>query len=112
MPAENPQIGGIVRSARKGIGLSQYDLSEKSGVSKNTINAVENNKRAPSLMVFIRLVRALGVSADLFVHPDRVSYTPEQEQFVGEMLTCNERERKDLRYLLRALRHDVSEKQS
>jgi transcriptional regulator with XRE-family HTH domain len=115
MPADKSQIGGIVRSAREAMGLTQEDLAKKCSVSKHTVLAVENNQRKPSFDVFCRLVHALDISADLIVYPHRTVYTLEQEQFIRELLACTEKEQRIafalIQCLLRALRHDVSEKQ-
>jgi transcriptional regulator with XRE-family HTH domain len=115
MSAAIPQIGGIVRSARESLGLTQSELARKTSVSKHTILMVENNQRYPSFEVLYRLVHALDISADLIVCPHRLTCTPEQERFIREFLSCDDREQKILeklfRCLLRALRQDVPEKQ-
>jgi transcriptional regulator with XRE-family HTH domain len=111
MSADIPQIGDIVRRAREAIGLSQADLARNILVSKQTANALEKDRWLPKFERFYRLVHALNVSADLFIYPDRVPYTPERADFHREMLTCNEYERESLLTYLRVLRHDVSEKQ-
>jgi transcriptional regulator with XRE-family HTH domain len=106
-----PKIGNIVRNAREGMGLSQSELAKKIEFSKQAVNAVENNQWFPKYEMIYRLVHALNISADLFFFSDRTEHTLELEQFMSEMLTCNEHERNVLRSLLRARRHDVSEKQ-
>jgi transcriptional regulator with XRE-family HTH domain len=111
MSAEMPQIGGIVRSAREAMELTQSELAKKIAVSKQTIIAVENNQRYPSFEVFYRLVHALDISADLIVFPHRMTYTLEQEQFIRELFSRDERDQRIFHYLLRALRQDVPEKQ-
>lgn len=109
------QMGDIMRSAREAKGLSQAALAEKIDVSTRTIIAVENNQKNPTYEVFYRLVHALDISADLIFYPDRMTYTVEQNQFIRELLTCNESELKvaipTLRSLLQALRQDEPEKQ-
>ena len=49
-------IGGI----RKALALSQEDLAKKTGVSRQTINAIENGKFDPSLGLVFKLIDALG----------------------------------------------------
>ena len=44
---------------RKRVTLNR--LSEKSGISKTHINDIENNIKGPSLLVMIRLAKALDV---------------------------------------------------
>ncbi len=111
MSAEIPQIGGIILSARKSMGLTQAELSEKSSVPKQTISLVENNRRNPSYEVFWRLVHALEISSDLLVYPHRADYSAEQVQFIKEYLDLDVRWQRFLQIVLRALPYDVPEKQ-
>ena len=45
---------------RKSLALSQDDLAKKTGVSRQTINAIENGKFDPSLGLVFKLIDALG----------------------------------------------------
>jgi putative transcriptional regulator len=45
---------------RKSLALSQEDLAKKTGVSRQTINAIENGKFDPSLGLVFKLIDALG----------------------------------------------------
>ena len=38
-----------IRNRRKELGLSQEELAKKCGVSRQTVNAIENNKYDPTL---------------------------------------------------------------
>jgi transcriptional regulator with XRE-family HTH domain len=111
MPAVIPQIGGIVRSARRGLGLTRPELVKKSSVSKRTIAAVENNESKPSFEALCCLVDALDISADQVVCPHRALRSLEDDQFINGYLACDEHQKEALRGYLRALRQDVSEKQ-
>ena len=53
-----------IRALRKERGISQEDLARRCGVSRQTINAIENNKYDPPLSLAFRLARALGVTVD------------------------------------------------
>lgn len=50
-----------VRKRRHQIGLTQLDLSEKSGLHLNHISKIERNRTDPSLSTMLRIARALGV---------------------------------------------------
>ncbi len=118
MSADVPQIGDIVRSARDGLGLSQIELAQKSGITKHTIWAMETNRSFPSHDVLRKLVLALDITADQIVVPDRVVRTIEQEQFFSKYLGLDDYEEGlvndfvDSLYRQRALRCNVPEKQS
>lgn len=45
----------IIRKRRKELGLSQEELAKKCGVSRQTVNAIENNKYDPTLSLASRL---------------------------------------------------------
>lgn len=52
---------------RKAAGLTQAQLAERVGVSRKTINTVENRVFIPSTVLALKLARALDVSVhDLF----------------------------------------------
>ena len=47
----------IIREKRKELGLSQEELAKKCGVSRQTVNAIENNKYDPTLALAFCLAR-------------------------------------------------------
>ena len=51
----------LVKQIRQRKNVSLNRLSERSGISTTHINDVENNIKAPSLLVMIRLAKALDV---------------------------------------------------
>ncbi len=58
----------IIRNKRKELGLSQEELAKKCGVSRQTVNAIENNKYDPTLALAFCLAKELQVTVDeLFI---------------------------------------------
>lgn len=58
----------IIRERRKQLGLSQDELAKECGVSRQTINAIENNKYDPSLALAFALADELMLRVDeLFI---------------------------------------------
>ena len=53
-----------IRVRRKEKGISQEDLAKRCGVSRQTVNAIENNKYDPTLVLAFRLARELGTTVD------------------------------------------------
>lgn len=53
-----------IRVRRKELGLSQQELAQKCGVSRQTINAIENNKYDPTLALAFRLAKELQLTVD------------------------------------------------
>ena len=58
-----------VRALRKELGLSQDELGKRCGVSRQTINAIENQKYDPSLPLAFQLARILGTTVDALFLP-------------------------------------------
>ena len=58
----------IIRNKRKELGLSQEELAKKCGVSRQTVNAIENNKYDPTLALAFCLATELQITIDeLFI---------------------------------------------
>jgi len=53
-----------VRTMRTRRGLAQGQLAEAMGVSRQTINAIENDRYTPSLPLAIALARYFGVTVE------------------------------------------------
>lgn len=53
-----------IKEFREKSGLSQGKLAEKCNVSRQTINAIENNKYDPSLQLAFDIARTLKVSME------------------------------------------------
>ena len=59
-----------IRDRRREKGLSQEELAKRCGVSRQTINAIENNKYDPTLALAMKLARLLGQPVEeLFLLP-------------------------------------------
>ena len=52
-------LGNRLRALRGELGLTQAELAERVGVSRKTINTVENNVFIPSTILALRLAQAL-----------------------------------------------------
>ena len=63
-----------IRELRKAAGLRQEDLARELGVTRQTINAIENNKYDPTLTLAFHLAGVLGTTVDeLFLGPGEKS---------------------------------------
>ncbi len=58
-----------IRALRKALGLSQEELAKACGVSRQTINAIENNKYDPTLALAFHLAKTLGITVDELFTP-------------------------------------------
>jgi putative transcriptional regulator len=62
-----PGLGSKLKDVRTAAGLTQAELAERVGVSRKTINTVENGVFVPSTLLALKLAKALKVKVeDLF----------------------------------------------
>ena len=57
-------VENTIRSRRKERGISQEELAKRCGVSRQTVNAIENDKYDPTLALAFRLAQELGTTVD------------------------------------------------
>ena len=61
----------VMKDARTRAGLSQQELADKLGVSRQTINAIEKGDYNPTIKLCIGICRVLGLTLnDLFWEED------------------------------------------
>ena len=53
-----------IRNRRKELGLSQEELAKKCGVSRQTVNAIENDKYNPTLELAMKIGKLLNRHVD------------------------------------------------
>lgn len=58
-----------IRTRRKEQGISQEELARRCGVTRQTVNAIENNKYDPTLSLAFRLAQELGTTVDQLFRP-------------------------------------------
>ncbi|GAA1086800.1 MULTISPECIES: helix-turn-helix domain-containing protein [Streptomyces violaceusniger group] len=59
-----------VRQRRMAMGLSQQELGRALGVSRQTVNAIEQSRYDPSLPLAIRMARYFGTTVEEIFHAD------------------------------------------
>jgi putative transcriptional regulator len=63
----DPRLASRLKEVRTAAGLTQAELAERAGVSRKTVNTVENGVFVPSTVLALSLARALGTTVeDLF----------------------------------------------
>ena len=58
------RIENKVKQYRKAASMTQLQLAERAGVSRQTISDIETGKHDPTISVALLLARALGVKVD------------------------------------------------
>jgi len=54
------KLSNNLRAERERLGWTQAELAERIGVSRKTVNTIENDVFTPSTVVALKLARALG----------------------------------------------------
>ena len=58
------RLANKLKDRRTELGLTQAELAEKVGVTRKTVNTVENGVFTPSATLAIKLAKALGLSVE------------------------------------------------
>ena len=58
------RLGNNLKERRTRLGLTQAELAEACGVSRKTVNTVENGVFVPSTLLALKLARALSVPVE------------------------------------------------
>ncbi|NBW09101.1 MAG: helix-turn-helix domain-containing protein [Caulobacteraceae bacterium] len=60
----DPRLGSRLKAVRTEAGLTQAELADRAGVSRKTINTVENGVFIPSTLLALSLARALETTVE------------------------------------------------
>ena len=93
-------MGPILKQARLSAQMTQEELAERIGKNSRYIIAIENEERSVSLGTLLKLIRALGISADAIAHPERKNLMMRTKNFRMIRLLNN----RDRKVLLAAVR--------
>ena len=58
------RLGNRLKEMRAELGLTQAELAERVGVTRKTVNTVENGVFTPSALLALKLAEALGVPVE------------------------------------------------
>lgn len=61
---EKAELGKMIREVRLERGLTQETLAEKADIGLMYFGEIERGVKMPSMNVFIKIIEALGISAD------------------------------------------------
>lgn len=60
----DPRLSSRLKEVRTAAGLTQVELATMAGVSRKTINTVENGVFVPSTLLALELAKALGTTVE------------------------------------------------
>ncbi len=97
-------LGKRLRETRLNKGYTQQALAEISGISNVYLGEIERGLKMPSLNTFIKIIEAMGISADLILRDELTSgkeyifdelthklknLTPKQRKTVADIIDKN-----------------------
>lgn len=80
------QVINNIRECRKQKNMSQEELAERAGLSKNYISELERYEKSPSLETFIKLINALEISADVILQDTLINGYKVKSSLLAEKL--------------------------
>ncbi len=109
MAIDYDKLGQRIGNLRSRKGLSQEELSEKLGLSREYVSLVETNKRNLSVTVLVDIANALGVSADdLLVDSLENSASTADSEIHRLLLDCTKEEEYILTQMTKAMKAILS----
>jgi putative transcriptional regulator len=67
---DNQELRNTMKVQRAIRDLTQADLAAIAGVTRKSVNAIETGRMVPSVLLALKLARALGVSVDTIFRLD------------------------------------------
>ena len=93
-------MGKRIHEKRKSLRLSQDELAERAGLSKQTVSRAENGLRELGAQNVIRMAKALDMSADYLLTGERVD--ADLLKLDNKIASLNDRQYKFLEELIRS----------
>ena len=88
----NDGFGKYLQKIRLNRGLTQERLAERCDISLDHLQNIEINRRKPSFDYLIRIMRAMNISFDDFVYPDRQETAKESSEIHRNLRMLDKKE--------------------
>lgn len=85
-------LGGILKAARKLKGFTRENLAERMGITPRYLSSIENEDKKPSYDLLYRLIRELGISANMVFYPESEIAFNEIEQLTRMLSLCDQQD--------------------
>ncbi len=97
------QYGEVIRRRRTALGMSQAELAERIGISRNTVAGWETNHSRPDLNILPALCAALKISLNMFFGTEK-KRTAEEGRVLEIFFSLEEGDRESMLWQMEALR--------
>lgn len=74
------QISNKLREVRKSKSITLQELAQKAGVTRSLLSQIENSRTLPSLLVLIKLIKALDLDLNVFFSD--IDLNPRDDQVI------------------------------
>ena len=96
-------LGVKLRAARIAADLTKELVAERADINSRYLSAIEKGEKTPSAEVVFRIIRAIGISADMIAYPERDVSDSEDAQLVRLIHSCDVRDRRAVKAMVNAL---------
>lgn len=104
------KLGEILKREREKSGYTREQIAERAKIGVRHLAAIENEQRIPSVKVLLRLIRAIGISADLIVYPEAAPLETGEDYETSHLIRliriCDNKARRAARAMLEVLCYD------
>lgn len=83
-------LGDIVKSARKKLGITQFELASRIDVDVRTILNIENARGNPKFEVLVPLIHELKIDANDIFYPQTLMNTENSQELLRITHDCSE----------------------
>lgn len=108
MDSKKMGMGDVIRHARENKEMTQAVLADKIGTTTRTIIAIEKGNRNPTHDVLARIISVLDISADSIFSQGAKPLSVEQDQFIHEFMSCNEKGQRVIMAAVRAMIREMN----
>ena len=100
-------FGSNFRAARERRSYTRETIAARADISDRFLASVERDERTPSFGTFVKIVQAIGCSADEIINPTLARDASDVDDFMRLYVQCSERDKKLLRALIDKMLNDT-----
>ena len=86
--------GQKIKEERQRLGYSRECIAERAGITPRYLAAIELGEKVPKADVMVRIIRAMGASANAVIYSPQQVTEDECERLARLILQCTPKERK------------------
>ena len=84
-------LGHLIKEARLAAHMTRDNFAERIGMSVRYIASIENEGKKPSYNALCKIIRALGLDANIIFYPESRCQLQEKERLIKIIELCDDR---------------------